>query len=61
MAALRALPGVAAALAVAVALPGTYLYFRPHVRFSYVLDGRLREESWSTSIVDFGLAIGVEF
>ena len=38
-----------------------YLYFRPHFEFSNIADRRLREYLSSRTIVNFGLAMGIEF
>ncbi len=38
-----------------------YLYFRPHCEFSGITAQRLREQLLSPTILNFGLALGVEF
>jgi len=38
-----------------------YLYLRPHFEFSRIADRRLREYLSSPTVINFGLALGVEF
>jgi len=38
-----------------------HLYFQPHIEFSHILDPRLREYLSHPTVVNFGLAVGLDF
>ncbi|HEX3036561.1 MAG TPA: TorF family putative porin [Thermodesulfobacteriota bacterium] len=41
--------------------PKEFLYFRPHIEFSAIVDGELRDQLDDPTILNVGVAVGMEF